>query len=258
MPPSRSKSSPAVLELHDILVTIATPAANDQEHEALDSCEYKGPTAENEVACLVPVLPGDRFCIHVGYGGVSPPHPNAGLQFQVYIDGLGPVCWGFVPPKLISERISQITKGKPVTVGDIELTGREMDDGSVRPFYFSIRKTTDKGESLESVVTYIKWFVDEDVPPPNLSNFGEVEVRVWWAVEDPDIEVSPLSWEFDLNLLSNPINERFKKVQYRCTGGLDQAEADLGADARVSKATTRPLQEEAFTFSFKYRDTGEW
>ncbi|KAG9080491.1 hypothetical protein FRC06_006519, partial [Ceratobasidium sp. 370] len=117
-----------------------------------------------------------------------------------------------------------------------------MDDGLIRPFCFSIRQTTDK---------------DEDMPPPNLGSFGEVEVRVWWAVEDPDIEFSPLAWEFDLNLLSNPINEKFKNVQHRCAGGLDQVEVDPNASARMSKASTRPLQKEPFLFSFKYRDV-EW
>ncbi|KAG8717334.1 hypothetical protein FRC08_007667 [Ceratobasidium sp. 394] len=242
MSPSRSKPSPAVLELHDILVAVGTPATDDEEHDTLDSYEYKGPTSKNEAACWVPVLPGSRFCVHVGYDGVSPPYPDAGLQFQVYIDGLGPVSWGFVPPTLISERISQITNDKPVTVGDIELTGREMEDGSVRPFCFSIRQTTDK---------------DEDMPPPNLSSFGEVEVRVWWAVEDPDVEFSPLSWEFDLKLLSNPVNEKFKKVQHRYTGGLDQAEAEPDVGARDGKSLTRPLQKVPFLFCFKYRDA-EW
>ncbi|KAG8706681.1 hypothetical protein FRC08_000914 [Ceratobasidium sp. 394] len=230
--------SPAILELYDVVVTLATPSADDKKHNALDSYEYKGRTGKDEVACWVPVVPGSRFCIHVGYGGVSPPYPNAGLQFQVSIDGLGPLCSSFVSPKRIWKRIGQIAANKPVTAGDVELTGREMDN-SIRPFCFYIRQTTDK---------------EEDIPPPNLDSFGQVEVAVWWALEDPDIEDS--NSKFDLSLLSNPINEKFKKVQHRCAGGLGQAEVDPDVGARISFAT-KPLQKEAFMFNFKYGDA-EW
>ncbi|KAG8717335.1 hypothetical protein FRC08_007668 [Ceratobasidium sp. 394] len=234
--------SPAILELHDIVVTLATPSADDKKHNALESYEYKGRTSKDEVACWVPVVPGSRFCVHVAYNGVSPPQPNAGLQFQVFMDGRGPVWWAYVPPTLVAGRVRQIVENKEITVGDVELTGREIEGGLIQHFCFSIRQTTDNGE---------------DTPPPNLNSFGQIKVLVWWAVEDPDIEKSELGWTSDTSLLSNTINEKFKKVEHRCAAGLDQAEVDPNSDARIKAAPTRPLHKKAFVFKFQYRDA-EW
>ncbi|QRV92635.1 hypothetical protein RhiJN_20653 [Ceratobasidium sp. AG-Ba] len=141
-------SSPAIMEQSDIIVTLATYSKKDHEHVPLPSYEYQGDDIyKNEVACWVPVpIVRRRFCIHVAYEGKTLPYPGAGLMATVYIDGDGgSKTQTYIPPEDILQRINAIKKGEPRETGEMELRGRESDDGNIRPFNFGPRETTADG-----------------------------------------------------------------------------------------------------------------
>ncbi|KAG8695643.1 hypothetical protein FRC08_007644, partial [Ceratobasidium sp. 394] len=145
MPP-RNSPRLTILELSNIVVTIRNAAKEDSEHNALVAYKFNEETDDNEVVCWVPAIPGHRFCIHIGYDGDSLPYRNAGLDVSVYIDGVGPVADTFVKPRDILKRIEQRAKGKPITVGEMEITGQELKNGYIRPLCFSLRQTVETGE----------------------------------------------------------------------------------------------------------------
>ncbi|QRV77819.1 hypothetical protein RhiJN_05834 [Ceratobasidium sp. AG-Ba] len=141
-------SSPAIMEQRDIIVTLATYSKKDHGHAPLSSYEYRGDdVGKNEVACWVPVpIVRRRFCVHVAYEGKSLPCPGAGLMAAVYIDGdAGSETRTYIPAEDILKRIEAIKKGKPRETGEMELRGRESDDGTIRPFTFEPRETTADG-----------------------------------------------------------------------------------------------------------------
>ncbi|KAG8785331.1 hypothetical protein FRC12_017725 [Ceratobasidium sp. 428] len=231
----------ASLEFRDVTVTIATPSESDDELNALRGFKYNRPLEGDEDAvCWVAVPPSRRFCIHVAYNGVSPPAPNAGLSCRVQIDGTGVVCSAFINAESISRAVAQRINNKPVVDGQVEIVGPKSDHGdTIRPLCFFERPTTDS---------------DGNIPPSNLNQFGTVEVLVGWSTGRPKMKGSHPGWECDLELLTNPIDEKIKDVQYRYVGGLGPAEHDPDRDAWRLYSTT-PIQD-YFVFHFKYRDPG--
>ncbi|KAG9109085.1 hypothetical protein FRC07_008370, partial [Ceratobasidium sp. 392] len=144
---SRTRFNPEVkasLELRDITVTIGNASNTSSTHEALDGYRYDGPVDDTEAICWMAIPPEGQFCIHIGYNGIrSPPFPNVGIQSEVYIDGIGPVCDAFMTPESIAKRLDQEARGKPITNGEIEMDGQILDGGIIRPLCFSERQTTD-------------------------------------------------------------------------------------------------------------------
>ncbi|KAG9105606.1 hypothetical protein FRC07_009155, partial [Ceratobasidium sp. 392] len=93
-------------------------------------------------------------------------------------------------------------------------------------------------------------------PPPNLDNFGEIWVKVWWAVKEQDVDLPPPKWNNNLDLLLSPVDEKFKKPQHRYIAGLGKAKAD--PDQNLGTFDTGPFPgTEELTFCFKYSNT-EW
>ncbi|KAG8706682.1 hypothetical protein FRC08_000915 [Ceratobasidium sp. 394] len=240
----------AILDLRDIYVALGNAAADDDQHDALPGYRYDTPN-QDEIGCWVPAIAGDRFCIHVGYEGKSLPYPNAGLYFEVYLDGIGPLIWSFVDSQTIQGRVNQAKRKKWITIGDVELTGRELPNGTFRPFHFSLRQTMEAGDGM---------------PPCNLDDFGEIEVVVRWAVErvHPAVRIkersaSPVdTWRVEekLVLLQNPINEKLKPVEHRCIAVVGEAELDPDAERRIRvEPNSIDVKEgEGITFRFNYRD----
>ncbi|KAG9098746.1 hypothetical protein FRC07_010596 [Ceratobasidium sp. 392] len=233
-------SQPATLELNNIVVTLGNAATDDSKHEALRSYEYNGPKDDNEVVCWVPVEPKSQFCVHIGYDGRSLPYPDAGLGAQIHIDGVGPLEATFVSPKDIQARIKQRTSRKKVTTGEMEMTGQEIGNGYIRPFYFSLRKTTES---------------EDDVPPENMEELGNIHVLVCWEREIPYIKKES-GTEEDFSLLAKPLNEKLKCVQHQLTAGLGERQRDCEASGRKEPNDTKPVNEVGIfwlQFTFKYR-----
>ncbi|KAG8790317.1 hypothetical protein FRC12_012186 [Ceratobasidium sp. 428] len=235
----------ASLEFRDVTVTIATPSDIDSEHNALCGFKDNGPPKGDEDAvCWVAVPHSLQFCIHVAYNGVSPPVPNAGLSCRVEIDGTGVLCNAFITPESILKAVAQRINHEPVLDGEVEITGLVSDDDNTRIHHlcFLERLTTDSGENIS---------------PPNSDEFGIVEVVVSWSRElDHMAEASDFEESCDLELLTKPVHERQKDIQYRYIGGVGPAEYDPSHDA-WSVYDTMPVQDEdGYVFQFKYRDLG--
>ncbi|KAG9127780.1 hypothetical protein FRC07_009368 [Ceratobasidium sp. 392] len=237
--------SPATLELGDIVVAIGNAAKEDDKHDTLTGYDYDGQKEDDEVVCWVPAVPGHRFCIRVGYDGDSIPYPDAGLRALVYIDGVGPVARAFVEPADILKRIEQRAKNKPVTSGEMEMTGQEIGKKYIRPFCFSKRETIE---------------AENNIPPENLDYFGNISVEVYWAKvssvkkesgtgEDSDDE--------DFAILAEPVNERLKHMQDRFAAGLGDQIIDDEPGNRDNIEVDGVNENEEFWFIFKYRDA-EW
>ncbi|KAG9087585.1 hypothetical protein FS749_002832 [Ceratobasidium sp. UAMH 11750] len=237
----------AILDSRDICVALGNAAADNDQHDALPGYRYDTPN-QDEIGCWVPANVGDRFCIHVGYEGKSLPYPNAGLYFEVHLDGLA-MLWSFVDPQTMLDRINQVNRKKRITTGDVEITGDELPDNTLRPLRFSVRQTTEAGDGIL---------------PRNIKDFGQIDVVVRWTVghvhpvfkkESPSPDAQ---WaEEKLALLQNPINEKLKPVDHRCIADIGEAEVDpdAGRRRRVEPSTFDVKEGEGIRFRFKYRDT---
>ncbi|KAG8785330.1 hypothetical protein FRC12_017724 [Ceratobasidium sp. 428] len=237
------ESMDASLEFRDVTVTIANPSEINDEHNALRGFKYNERLEDDEDAvCWVAVPPSRRFCVHVAYTGVSPPTPDAGLNCDVKIEGIGPICGAFLTPESISKAVAQRIDNKPVIDGEVEIVGCELEDDNtmIRPLRFFERPTTDS---------------DENIPPPNLDQFGIVEVLVGWSAGHANVKTTQPDRDSDIELLTKPVDEKLKNVQYRYVGGVGPAEYNLGSDT-WNFYDTMPIQDEVFVFHFKYRDLG--
>ncbi|KAG8737881.1 hypothetical protein FRC10_007567 [Ceratobasidium sp. 414] len=218
MPSSEPDTPLAILELNDIVVTVGNAAKEDDKHNGLPGYEYDGQTEDNEVVCRAPCW--------------------------VYVDGVGPVVETFVEPRDIMKRIEQREKNKPITAGEMEMTGQVLKGGYIRPFCFSLRQTVE---------------TESATPSENIKQFGEIGVEVFWAVwlplvkkelgEDWDVE--------DVEILSKPVDEKLKHIQHRFVASLGEPEADEDAASRTELDTEWVNEDEVFWFSFQYRDI-EW
>ncbi|KAG8709264.1 hypothetical protein FRC09_000771 [Ceratobasidium sp. 395] len=225
-----------------MMVTIGNSSiANDK---ALDSYKCDDPVDANEAVCWIVIPPSHRFCVHVGYNGMSQPQPDAGIKFKLYIDGAGPISSAFISPETIRDDIARRERNAPLTElkGEIEMDGRfSKVDGTIQPLCFYKRRTTDN---------------DSGILPRNLRRFGEIEIRACWAVEESG--PPPLYEDPELELLTKPVDEKLKQVQYQFIGGLGQSVKDPDRNARQPEIDTTPIQPNEIRFIFRYSDQVLW
>ncbi|KAG9078213.1 hypothetical protein FS749_009813 [Ceratobasidium sp. UAMH 11750] len=102
---------------------------------------------------------------------------------------------------------------------------------------------------------------DSDVPPENIDRFGEIQVQVYWAVEDLPVKKESHhgedSDEKDFEILSRPVDEKFKLIQHRFAAGLGEPVIEEDPGRWGGTETTAVDQNEEFWFHFLYRDI-EW
>ncbi|KAG8726901.1 hypothetical protein FRC12_023002, partial [Ceratobasidium sp. 428] len=209
-------TGPATLERDDIVVTIGNAAITNRSHKALLSSDFDGPTKNHQVACWILGHLDSRFCVHVGYDGDSLPYPGAGLAAEVFFDGTL-VTGTFVPNEKILDRIEQRAQNKPLTTGEMEMTGYEMKDGkTILPFCFSMRPTVE---------------TEKFVPSEYFNHVGDIDVFVYWGTKVPYIKPEITS-EYDFTSLAEPIDEQLKQFQYRISAGLGEPEINNEAESQ--------------------------
>ncbi|KAG9094966.1 hypothetical protein FS749_011413 [Ceratobasidium sp. UAMH 11750] len=241
-----SPSSPrfADLVLNNVVVSIGNASGDYSKHCALVAYEYTGVIPDGHAVCWVPAVPGHQFSIHVGYTGDSLPYPNAGFNVSVYIDGVGPVAESFFAPQDIMRRMKQRADSKPMML--CEITGRELSNGYIRPFCFSLRQTVE---------------TDNPIPPENLNYFGRISVHVCWAIDLPPVKqesprgVDPDDEDFEV--LSRPVDETLKQIQHRFAAGLGEPVIKKHPGSQETIETEAVNENEQFFFTFLYRDIGE-
>ncbi|KAG8711006.1 hypothetical protein FRC08_016442 [Ceratobasidium sp. 394] len=233
----------AKLTLGGITVGIGTADDDDHYIQGFDHHNVKFPNVPYIIharECFIPVVAGQKFCIHVSYAPGGSRVKGAGIQAEVYLEGAcaAHVFWP----------AQDFKRGRC----EFEITDFPVGE-EVCTLRFSQRKLT------------------EDKPPedeePDKWWLGTVAMRVYWAFEDkgPETEdqvdenkVENMLYEKKLTTtLNQPLNERDGGAEYDL--GIEYAphkkrETPEQGDETLYKVQKTGDKEFHFIFSYRKRD----